>query len=68
MVNEAGCWFGQVQRSLQNYTMLKWLSGGGGGGAGNGNGLDNLTHVGKVFCVNEYQVVVEELIAEGEGL
>lgn len=46
--------------------MLKWLGGGGsaaGGGGSNGN--DNLTHVGKVFTVNDYQVVVEELIAEG---
>lgn len=44
--------------------MLKWL-GGGSGAAGGGNGVDNLTHIGKVFTVNEYQVVVEELIAEG---
>ena len=47
--------------------MLKWLGGAGGNSvnAGGGNGGDNLTHVGKVFNVNEYQVVVEELIAEG---
>ena len=42
--------------------MLKWLGSSAGGGT---NGTDNLTHVGKVFTVNEYQVVVEELIAEG---
>lgn len=48
--------------------MLKWLGGGGNSVAGSngGSGADmNLTHVGKVFNVNEYQVVVEELIAEG---
>ena len=51
--------------------MLKWLGGGGNtssgasGSSGGGNGSDNFTHVGKVFTVNEYQVVVEELIAEG---
>jgi hypothetical protein len=44
--------------------MLKWL-GGGSSTAGGGSGSDNLTHVGKVFNVDEYQVVVEELIAEG---
>lgn len=48
--------------------MLKWLGGGGGAGGSNGggNGGDaSFTHVGKVFTVNDYQVVVEELIAEG---
>lgn len=45
--------------------MLKWLGGSSAASSG-GNGIvDNLTHVGKVFNVNEYQVVVEELIAEG---
>lgn len=53
--------------------MLKWLGGGSGSGAGagsgSGNGADiNLTHVGKVFTVNEYQVTVEELIAEGKAV
>ncbi len=52
--------------------MLKWFGGGGGGSSShannNGNGGDNLTHVGKVFIVNEHQVVVEELIAEGKPL
>ena len=45
--------------------MLKWLGGNSGANGGNGT-FDNLTHVGKVFFVNEYQVVVEEVIAEGE--
>ena len=49
--------------------MLKWLGGGtssaGASSNSSGNGTDNLTHVGKVFTVNEHQVVVEELIAEG---
>ncbi len=49
--------------------MLRWLGGStssaGAGSNSSGNGTDNLTHVGKVFTVNEYQVVVEELIAEG---
>ena len=49
--------------------MLKWLGGGANTASassiGGGNGTDNLTHVGKVFTINEYQVVVEEMIAEG---
>ena len=47
--------------------MLKWLGGGGGPGSGGNGAADSFTHVGKVFNVNDYQVVVEELIAEGES-
>ena len=51
--------------------MLKWLGGGSSAsnanGASGGGGDVNLTHVGKVFHVNDYQVVVEELIAEGNS-
>lgn len=47
--------------------MLKWLGGSSAaGGSGGSNGVDSLTHVGKVFTVNEYRVIVEELIAEGK--
>ena len=52
--------------------MLKWLGGGSsasnnaGQNSNNGGGTDSFTHVGKVFIVNEYHVVVEELIAEGK--
>lgn len=48
--------------------MLKWLGGGStsNAGANSGSGaFDGLTHVGKMYSVNEYQVVVEEVIAEG---
>lgn len=49
--------------------MLRWLGGGtssaGPSSSSSGNGTDNLTHVGKTFTINEFQVVVEELIAEG---
>lgn len=51
--------------------MLKWLGGGtssAGVSSSGSNGAENMTHVGKVFTVNEYQVVVEELIAEGETI
>lgn len=51
---------------LSVHIMLKWLGGSSStAGGGSGNGGDTFTHVGKVFTVNEYQVVVEELIAEG---
>ena len=45
--------------------MLKWLAGGGGSsnGAGSGNGS---SQVGKVFHVNDHQVVVEDTLAEGQ--
>lgn len=45
--------------------MLKWLGGTSSNHADNGSD-SGMTHIGKVFNVNEYQVVVEELIAEGK--
>jgi len=46
--------------------MLKWLSGSSSSGASNNGGnFDNLTHVGKMYTINQCQVVVEEVIAEG---
>ncbi|XP_038869778.1 BMP-2-inducible protein kinase-like isoform X2 [Salvelinus namaycush] len=43
--------------------MPKSESGGLGGGSGSGSGLSN--YFGKVFAVGRFQVMVEELIAEG---
>lgn len=50
-------------------TMLKWLGGSSAAaGSSGGNGVDSLTHIGKTFTVGEFQVVVEELIAEGKSI
>ena len=40
--------------------MLKWFSGGS-------SSRSRSSHVGKVFHVNEYRVIVEDVIAEGMG-
>ena len=48
--------------------MLKWLGGGGAAGSSGGNGVDSLTHIGRTFFVGEFQVSVDELIAEGKSV
>ena len=49
--------------------MLRWLAGGGGnssaGGGGNGGSSAGSDYVGKVLRVENYQLTVEEVIAEG---
>ena len=42
--------------------MLKWLAGSSGNGGNGGNGS---TMIGRVYRINEHQVVVEDILAEG---
>ncbi len=44
--------------------MLKWLGGGGSGNQGNG-GSNKSTMIGRMIQINEYHVVIDDVLAEG---